>query len=82
MVRLQSDPQTLRPMLEQLNHGQFELVGFTERFQPNATEIEQLGARVQSEQAAVRWRSPRTWRGIVNASQRYALLVLKSLGSR
>jgi hypothetical protein len=82
MVRLQADPQTLRPMLEQLNHGQFELVGLTDRFDPDAADIADIGARVSREQSNVRWRVPRTWRGLANASQRHAALVLQSLGMR
>jgi RHS repeat-associated protein len=82
MVRLQADPQTLRPMLEQLNHGQFELVGLSDRFDPDATDVADIGARVSREQSSVRWRSPRTWRGLANASQRHAALVLQSPGMR
>ncbi len=82
MVRLQADPQTLRPMLEQLNQGQFELVGLSDRFYPNADEIERIGARVSREQGSVSWRDPSTWRGLGNASQRHAAAVLRSLGMR
>lgn len=69
-------------MLEQLNRGQFELVGLSDRFHPNAAELERIGAWVGGEQTSVRWRDPRTWRGLGNASQRYAALVLQSLGMR
>jgi hypothetical protein len=82
MVHLEADPQTLRPMLEQLNHGQFELVGLTDRFDPDVTDIAEIGARVSREQTSVRWRIPHTWRGLANASQRHAALVLQSLGMR
>lgn len=72
----------LRQMLEQMDHCQFELVGFTDRLNLDADEIRPINARVSQEQSEVRLRQPRTWRGVGNASRRHAAAVLRSLGLR
>lgn len=79
---LTATPQLLRPMLEQVDEAQFELVGHTTSFRPDLGEIEGIGRRTAGEQAAARWQDPRTWRGLGNASQRHAAAVLRSLGIR